>query len=435
MTQTIVNLGTGGAALNGQNGSTSGADSNDALFLDWDGENYVYLPGVASNYMSVPDEAALDITGDIDIRVQVAMDDWTSGSSYGLIAKFSDVGDNRGYMLRYFGSAGSGRLRFDYSTDGTGATYGGANSDASINLANGDVTWVRVTVDVNNGAGGADVKFYKSADAVSWTQIGSTQTIGSTISLYSSSANVNVGSFQDGAGNPAAGRFYRAQVFNGINGTKVLDVDTSVITSGSATSFNALTGQTVTINRSTSGRKSVAVVSPVWLFGTDDYMKVPYSNLLSFNTEEDFTAVAVIRFWDSYSAATGYFGTQNAWVNNPGWELDRAGATTSRALIGDGVTYKEASPRPTYTAGSLSVLGMQVNRTTGLLHGIDSNGLGNGVSIGSIGSLESLSNVSIGKTVHAGGSDVEIVAVAVFRRALTSTEITQISDYYQARLS
>jgi hypothetical protein len=114
MTQTIVNLGTGGAALNGQNGSTSGADSNDALFLDWDGENYVYLPGVASNYMSVPDEAALDITGDIDIRVQVAMDDWTSGSSYGLIAKFSDVGDNRGYMLRYFGSAGSGRLRFDY---------------------------------------------------------------------------------------------------------------------------------------------------------------------------------------------------------------------------------------------------------------------------------------------------------------------------------
>jgi hypothetical protein len=69
--QVILNLGTGGSDLNGQNGSTSGADSNDARFLEWPGDNagnYVYLPGVASNYLSVPDEAALDITGDIDIR-------------------------------------------------------------------------------------------------------------------------------------------------------------------------------------------------------------------------------------------------------------------------------------------------------------------------------------------------------------------------------
>ena len=84
--QEVENLGWGGSALNAQLGSSSGADSNDPKYLDWDGENYVYLPGVSGNYLSVPDEAALDITGDIDIRVQVAMDDWTPAADQVLVS-------------------------------------------------------------------------------------------------------------------------------------------------------------------------------------------------------------------------------------------------------------------------------------------------------------------------------------------------------------
>lgn len=41
----VTNLGTGGAALDAQSGSTSGADTNDPKFLAHDGTNYVYLPG------------------------------------------------------------------------------------------------------------------------------------------------------------------------------------------------------------------------------------------------------------------------------------------------------------------------------------------------------------------------------------------------------
>ena len=51
-------------------------------------------------------------------------------------------------------------------------------------------------------------------------------------------------------------------------------IDTSVLKTGAETSFTALTGQTVTITRSTSGRKTAIVTQPCWLFGTDDYMEV-----------------------------------------------------------------------------------------------------------------------------------------------------------------
>ena len=83
--QAITNLGWGGSTLNAQAGSGSGVDSNDPKYLSWEGENYVYLPGVAGNLMTVPDEASLDITGDIDLRVNLAMDDWTPASSSALL--------------------------------------------------------------------------------------------------------------------------------------------------------------------------------------------------------------------------------------------------------------------------------------------------------------------------------------------------------------
>ena len=51
-------------------GGTASASTNDPLRLPYDGEKYVRLPGTAGNYISTPDSAALDITGDIDIRAR-----------------------------------------------------------------------------------------------------------------------------------------------------------------------------------------------------------------------------------------------------------------------------------------------------------------------------------------------------------------------------
>jgi hypothetical protein len=436
MTQTIINLGTGGVALNGQNGSTAGADSNDALFLDWPGDNagnYVYLPGVAGNFMSVPDENALDITGDIDIRVRVALDDWTPSAVQTLVAKYSAA--SLGYLLDV---NTNGTLRLLTSSDGTNVSIN-SSSTVATGITDGTVKWVRVTLDVDNGASGRDVRFFLSDDGTTWTQLGSTVTTAGTTSIFANDRAVHVGTRSDGTSNPAAGKFYRAQVLNGIGGTTVLDIDTSVISSGSATSFTALTGQTVTVARSTSGGKSVAVVSPVWLLGTDDYMEVADNALLDFAAGDSFTLVAVHRPWATQGTNDTLIAKKaNTTNTTQGYNLSGGSSTAlqGQAQIGDG-TAGITAVSGSRTSGALMVTSAVRNVTADTLTVYLNKTAGTAITDITTGSLSNAEAWRIARLSGAGTeyADMELISVAVFRRALTAAEISQLVDYYQARLS
>lgn len=264
--QTITNLGWGGSALNVTNGSSASADSNDAKYLDWDGINYVYLPS-GSNTVTAPG-ASLKITGDLDIRTLVAFDDWTPGDIRNIVVGTANW-PSPGYKSWNFQLQTNGTLRFVISTDGTNQLN--YTSSVAPTVTDGSQLWIRVT----RSKAAGEIKFFTSADGITWTQLGTTVTGATTSDIYYNALDTGVIQFgQIVTVYNCDYKFYRAQILNGIDGTPVLDVDTSVISSGSATSFTALTGQTVTINRSTSGRKTVCVTHPVWLFGTDDYMEV-----------------------------------------------------------------------------------------------------------------------------------------------------------------
>ena len=428
--QTITNLGWGGSVLDARNGSTSGADSNDALFLDWTGLNYVYLPGVVGNYLSVPDAAALDITGDIDIRVQVAKDVWNVAGFNNLLAK-DDAASNRSYNL----FINSGFLALIWTANGS--TQLSAQSTLVIPTANEQVAWMRATLDVNNGASGRDIKFFTSNDGSTWTQLGTTVTQAGVTSIHSGTAPVFVGARSDNALH-SAGKFYRAQIYSDLTETnKVLDVDTSVLTSGAATSFTALTGQTVTINRSTAGRKAVAVVSPCWLFGTDDYMEVADNDLIDFGAADSFTVLAVFREW-----ATGVtFGSIVNKRSSPasGWDLGSLNASYKLgSYISDGTNafHSAVGAGISWSPGSVSVVAVRadrsVNRWTGF---INANPNSTGVDISTVGNTSNATNVRIGQWQTGGPlMNMELLAVAVFRRALTATEITTLNTYYQSRI-
>jgi hypothetical protein len=266
----VTNLGTAGSLLPTTVGSSTAADSNDPKFLDHTGTNYVYLSGVAANYLSVPDSNALDITGDIDLRWYGSFDSLTPTGNGALIDKTSSA-TTRSYRLNL---ASDGKVGLNWSVDGSAALSAVSTALLSTVATVGRPIWVRATLDVDNGASGNDVKFYTSTDGTTWTQLGTTVTAAGVTSIFASTSNVEIGSTFVGTLQVHSHKVFRAQILDGIDGTTVLDVDTSVITAGSATSFTAVTGQTVTINRSTSGRKSVAVTQPTWLFGTDDYMEV-----------------------------------------------------------------------------------------------------------------------------------------------------------------
>lgn len=155
---------------------------------------------------STPDSAAVSITGDLSVRIKAAMTDWTPAAVACLVAKWGAAGQ-RSYKLEVLTD---GKLRLSWTTDGT--TVISKDSTVAPTVTNGAELWVMATHDVDNGAAGNDVKFWTSADGVSWTQLGTTVTTGGTTSHFDSTAALYVGSESDGATGLWAGKALYADV-------------------------------------------------------------------------------------------------------------------------------------------------------------------------------------------------------------------------------
>jgi len=236
-------LGSSGAAVS----VSAGADN------DFDAR--LSLPGIAGNYGSTPDSTALDITGDIDVRVKLAAMDWTPAADAYLINK-NGLTTAGGYYLRLLTT---GVLQLGWSTGAAAVT---ADSTVPTGVTDGAMKWVRATLDINNGAGGYDVKFYTSDDGVAWAQLGSTVTGGAPTSIGNSSSQLAVGMSFDASTGPFTGNVYYADVRSGLDGFVVAKFDPSEgLTDG--TSIASGSGETWTIHA--SGATPARLIN--WRFG------------------------------------------------------------------------------------------------------------------------------------------------------------------------
>jgi len=309
-------------------------------------------------------------------------------------------------------------------------------STVAVGATDGATTWVRATLDVDNGGGQYEVRFYTSADGSTWAQLGTTKTgsVGVT-SVQATTAALEVGSYSGGASGVATGKFYRAQVLNGIGGTTVFDADfTTGITSGGQTTFteSSSNAATVTINRSTSGRKSVAVVRDVWLFGTDDYMEVADNDLLDFGASDSFTVVAVVRQWatfalDAVVAKKGGFGSAST-----GWTVYSSSSPYLR--IADGTNQPESTSASSPSSGQLAVITGVRNVGSDALTTYLNGTPGASITDTTTATLANAEVMRVGRLSGASTSyaDMELLGVAIFRRALSADELTSIANYYGA---
>lgn len=420
--QTIINLGTGGSVLNGQSGSTTGSDSNDPTWLAWPGDNagnYVYLPGAASNMLTVPHSASLNGT-DFEVIAHLAPDSWTS---YGTIASRWEGASN----AFFFQTTPTGALRL-YSY--VGATAFDKVSTASVAFAAGSAGWVRATRTAATGT----VTFFTSTDGITWTQLGltSSTTVGS---LSAPTLAFKIGEYGFG-GDPIAAKIYRVIYRTEVGGANVVDINTAAATGGSVTTFVAGTGQTVTISRAATGRKTATVVSSVWLFGTDDRIQVENNDLLNMGAGVGFTLLTVVREWGTPTAFTGQMskfagsgsgylmGTPSATSDFYGWATDTLG--TNSSISGT-----------RQTSGALAVYATVRDASTSRLT-VYRNGAQVGqLTSATVNSLTNTARLIFGalSSSPSGYKDMEFVAGAVFRRSLNASEIAQVTTFYTSRLS
>jgi hypothetical protein len=210
-------------------------------------ENVLVLNGVAGNYASLPDSAALSITGDIDVRAWLAAANYTTTDRQTIFAKYATAGNQRAYWF-YIQGSGTGTAKtlvLQISPDGVGVEV--FSSSVALPTANFDKVWVRATLDVDDGAGGKIARFYTSADGNVWSQLGADVASAGTTSILDSTANLDIGILNTALG--FIGNIYRAQIRNGIDGPIVFDADftqaAKLATSFTESSVNAAT---VTIN-------------------------------------------------------------------------------------------------------------------------------------------------------------------------------------------
>jgi chitodextrinase len=218
----------------------------------------VTFPGTTGNYLSAPDNANLDITGDITLIARITPNDWTPAADQVIVGKWNNTGNQRSYR---FELDVAGTLSFFWSTNGTDNPS--LVSDANLSaLPDGSSKWVAVTVDADNGAGNRVVRFWTADDGIDintpgpWTQLGSNRN-GAVNTMFVGTSTADVGAHTAGASLPFAGTIRNVQIRNGIGasgevgGTEVLTIGyRSTAVSASSTSFTARTGQTITVNRS-----------------------------------------------------------------------------------------------------------------------------------------------------------------------------------------
>lgn len=276
-------------ALDNRSGDLSPRDPNSVLF-DKIGRNTGFRVGVhagtpdlavnaAGDRASTPDTAALDLTGSLDVRVEVKLDDWNSGTLVELAGKYETVGNQRSWMM--FVSA-TQTLSFRWSTNGT-ALLEFTSGDPIPVPASGRIA-LRSTMDATTSR----VTHY-TAETIDgpWTQLAVSGGPGAT-SVHSGTAALQVGD-TNAAGTffAPSGHFYAFQLRDGIDGTVVADVDFTAQTIGD-TSFTDDTGLTWTLqgNAEITDRKGrMRGEVPAWppsrdLSGADVWTEISPAGIL-----------------------------------------------------------------------------------------------------------------------------------------------------------
>ncbi|WP_320069749.1 hypothetical protein [Micromonospora sp. RTGN7] len=177
--------------------------------------------------LSTPDHASLRITGDIDVRFWCRAQ-WSGGVlPTDLGGRYVSAGNARSWQA-YIGR--TGRPGILWSPDGTLAARRDLTGPVAVTPADDGTLAVRMTLDVDNGAGGTTARFYQAADlAGPWVQLGGDVVAAGTTSIHAGTAPLQLGETPALATRTLAGDLFAAEIRDGIGGPLVAAPDLNAI--------------------------------------------------------------------------------------------------------------------------------------------------------------------------------------------------------------
>jgi hypothetical protein len=184
---------------------------------------YLRLETDAVSYVQAPDSAALSVTGDTEIAMDVTLDNWRADQL--LACKWANTGTQTSWILLL---NEDGTLTFTWSD---GVTTWSATSTVSV-------PWPalrRQVIDVTMAYATGTVIFYTAPTiGGSYAQLGATVIVGATTGVMDSTAPVQAGYGHDAGTGYAgvSGRIHEFILKNGIGGTVVADAVFASATAG-----------------------------------------------------------------------------------------------------------------------------------------------------------------------------------------------------------
>jgi len=250
--------------------------------------------------------------------------------------------------------------------------------------------------------------------------------------MFASTADVVVGARDTSSTTPTQGRALGLTLSSSGGGTEVLVIDFTDLSAYNAarTSLTAVTGQTVTINRSATGLRT-QVVSENLVIGdqVDDYILVDDHARLNFDAMGDLTLAVRGRFYGTPAATQVEVGKKSGvTATNAGYQLTRTTSNTAVMGASDG-TDLAVSTSAAITAGADVVLAGRLRRADNTV-GIATRGVqaapGDASAVGSVSNAVGLRFFSGGAWANFGGGS--IISAALLRRALSDAQIAQLTQ-------
>ncbi|MFJ6386454.1 hypothetical protein ACIQJT_02475 [Streptomyces sp. NPDC091972] len=200
-----------------------------------EGSPWVQSDGTGTGVLTTPTQSVFNVT-DLDVRLDIALDSWETQQA--LASRYTATGNQRSWGLYL---AGTGQIALVWSATGSSTTIT-QFSTASVPAYNGQRLTIRVTLDVDNGAGGYTLKFFTGRtvddEEYEWTQLGDAITGGATTALFAASSQIEFGDLSSVVLNCLTGKGYAMKLMTSIGGSTAMRMTTQDASPG-RTSFTS----------------------------------------------------------------------------------------------------------------------------------------------------------------------------------------------------